>query len=511
MVASSTGTFHPALQVVATFGSPMSQPHRLSKSRFMSGRQCMLRLWNEWFHRDLATPADAATQARFDEGNDVGELARKRFPGVLVAADHRQSAAALADTNRLVADPTVSAIHEAAFEHQGAFVRVDTLVRRKGAWDVIEVKSVLEVEAKHRMDAAYQGWVVAGAGLPVGSISVMALNKEYRYQGGDLDLVSLFRLEDITAEAKALVPCIEADLIRFQALLQQPEAPAVLPGVHCSTPYPCPFFAHCTRHWPSVPDPVDWLPGFGPARCLPLHAAGSHSMADLPLVELNARQVQVVACHQKNQPWVSDAITEALQDFEPPIHFLDFETFAPALPRLMGTGPREKVPVQWSCHTMLKEGLVTHREFLAEGDSDPREAFALSLLEAVETEGRICVYSPYEKGVLSRLAVSLPHLAPGLIALVNRLVDLLPIVKEHIYLPAFQGSYSIKEVLPALVPGFDYSHLEVHDGLQAGVVFARMLDETNPAAKQALRDNLLAYCGQDTLAMVKIRAALKSF
>ncbi len=489
----------------------MSPHPRLSKSRFMSGRQCTLRLWNDWFRRELATPVDPSSQARFDEGNEVGELARKRFPGVLVAADHRHSDGALAETARLLADPTVEAVHEAAFEHQGAFVRVDILARRNGAWDVIEVKSVLDVDETHRMDAAYQGWVVAGAGLPVGSISVMALNREYRYQGGDLNLAGLFRIEDITTEAAALVPLIEADLFRFQALLQQTSAPDVAPGRHCASPYECPYLAYCTRHWPAVPDPVDWLPGFGSAKCLPLHAASTHRMVDLPLESLTAQQFQVVACHRDNQPWVSEGLREALRPFAPPIHFLDFETFAPAVPRLIGTGPREIMPVQWSCHTMAVEGQLTHREFLAEGLANPREAFATSLLKALEAEGSICVYSPYEQGVLRRLADSLPHLAPDLRALMTRLVDLLPLIRENLYLPAFQGSYSIKKVLPALVPGFDYSQLQIQDGLQAGIAFAKMLDESDSLARQAIRNDLLTYCGQDTLAMVKIREAMKSF
>ena len=79
-----------------------------------------------------------------------------------------------------------------------------------------------------------------------------------------------------------------------------------------------------------------------------------------------------------------------------------------------------------------------------------------------------------------------------------RLVDLLPIIKENIYLPAFHCSYSIKKVLPALVPGFDYSQLQVEDGLQAGVAFARMLGEPDSVARQAIRNGLLTYCRQDT-------------
>ena len=486
----------------------MTRPPRLSKSRFMSGRQCVLRLWNDCFHRDLATPADAETQASFDEGNRVGELARQRYPGVLVEADYFHPEEALAETARLLADPTVKTIQEAAFEHRGGFARVDILTRRNGAWDVIEVKSVLDVEEKHRMDAAFQGWVVGGAGLSVGSVSVMVLNRDYRYAGGDLDLPGLFRVEDITPEAEELVPTIEADLIRFQKLLQLAKEPDMPPGRHCAKPYECPYLAHCTRHWPKVADPVEWVPGIGITKYLPLHAAGTHSMTDLPVGELSARQLQVVACHRDDRPWVSQDLREALKAFAPPIHFLDFETFAPPVPRLAGTGPREFVPVQWSCHTMLEEGHLTHQEFLAEGLSDPREAFAISLLKAVGTEGSICVYSPFEQGALKRLGDSLPHLASQLRAITDRIVDLLPFIKENIYLPAFHGSYSIKKVLPALVPGFDYSQLQVQDGNQAGIAFAKMLDEVNPVARQAIRMDLLTYCGQDTLAMVKVREAL---
>jgi len=282
----------------------------------------------------------------------------------------------------------------------------------------------------------------------------------------------------------------------------------VSPGRHCASPYECPYLAHCTQTWPPVADPVDWVPGLGPAKYLPLHAAGTHSMADLALAKLSPQQLQVVACHRDQRPWVSPGLRSALQPFAPPLHFLDFETFAAAVPVLMGTGPREIIPVQWSCHTMLAEGTLTHQEFLAEGLSDPREAFAASLIKATEREGNICVYSPYEKGVLNRLALSLPHLSPELRALIDRLVDLHPVIVENIYLPAFHGSYSIKDVLPALVPGFDYSQLQVQDGNQAGVTFARMLDETDPAAREAIRNDLLEYCGQDTMAMVKIREAM---
>ena len=109
---------------------PLLKTPRLSKSKFLSGLQCHKRLFLEVHHPSLATKPDAATQAMFDMGTEVGELARSRFPGgVLVTAGYRQTEAALAQTAALVQDLTVKAIFEAAFLHAGVLIRADVLER----------------------------------------------------------------------------------------------------------------------------------------------------------------------------------------------------------------------------------------------------------------------------------------------------------------------------------------------------------------------------------------------
>jgi hypothetical protein len=109
---------------------PLPKAPRLSKSKFLSGLQCHKRLYLEVHHPSLATKPDAETQAMFDMGTEIGELARSRFPGgTLVTAGYRQSEAALAQTAALVQDPTVPAIFEAAFLHDGVLIRADVLER----------------------------------------------------------------------------------------------------------------------------------------------------------------------------------------------------------------------------------------------------------------------------------------------------------------------------------------------------------------------------------------------
>ena len=104
--------------------------YRLSKSRYLAGLQCHKRLFLEIHRPDLATPPDAATQAILDMGTDLGAWARRRFPGGrLVTAGYRQSREALEQTAALLADPSVPAIFEGAFQFNDVLVRVDVLER----------------------------------------------------------------------------------------------------------------------------------------------------------------------------------------------------------------------------------------------------------------------------------------------------------------------------------------------------------------------------------------------
>jgi hypothetical protein len=110
--------------------------------------------------------------------------------------------------------------------------------------------------------------------------------------------------------------------------------------------------------------------------------------------------------------------------------------------------------------------------------------------------------------MLNEAIRAMPHREWDLQGLIKRLVDLLPIVKHHLYLPSFYGSYSIKQVLPALVPELSYEALQVQDGNAAGRAFLELLGTNDPVLRQDKRNALLAYCGLDTLGMVKIREAL---
>lgn len=489
---------------------PLAKTPRLSKSKFLSGLQCHKRLYLEVHQPVLATKPDAATQAMFDMGTEVGELARSRFPGgVLVTAGHRQTEAALAQTAALIQDLTVPAIYEGAFLHGGVLIRADILERvltedgQPCGWRLIEVKSSTKVKDVHLEDLAVQSEVILGAGLTLVSSSLMHINTGYVYRNGAIDLNELFAIQDLSeavAQRRAEVP---KRLAEMSHLLLQAQPPVIEPDGHCHTPYDCPFWEHCTKDKP--PRWIHYLPG-SKQVVSQLTQLGVATIDEIPA----GTKLSPVQCRVKeNVEWVSAKLGHMLKAVQYPVHHLDFETVMLPVPRFSETRPYQALPVQWSNHIEQSTGEVRHEEFLHKDVSDPREILATSLLESLGERGSICVYSPYERSILEQLAAALPSLSPALSRIVSRLWDLFPIIRDHYFHPAFGGSYSIKSVLPALVPSLAYDDLVIQEGGHAASQYYRMVFvETDWVERAAIEEALLRYCARDTLALVELRRAL---
>ena len=479
---------------------------RLSKSKFVSGLQCHKRLYLEIHSPELATAPDEQTQAVLDNGTGIGELARRQFPcGVLVAFDHRNVALAVKRTRQLLDDPAVTVIFEGAFQFDHVLIRVDILERIAGTsyWRLIEVKASTRVKAIHLDDLAVQAYVLEGFGIALGGMHLMHLNRQYVYRGGEVDLAQLFLQEDVTNEVRPRLPDIPARLSIMKQMLLEETTPDVEPDSHCHVPFSCPFWEHCTAHkddrW------VFHLPG-GKRTFDKLVQQGIELIDHIPDdFKLSGVQQRMKA----NLEWIGPDLKSALQTIRYPVHHLDFETFMPSVPQYPMTHPYHTLPFQWSNHIEMEDGTVRHDHYLCVEQRDPREELAVTLLASLGHEGSICVYSGYEWRILTDLAEAFPKLRRELSAAASRLWDLLIVVRKHYYHPGFLGSFSIKAVLPALVPSLDYGDLEIQEGGLAPLLYARMIAaETTPREKTRICAALLDYCKRDTLGMLEIRRAL---
>jgi hypothetical protein len=484
---------------------------RLSKSRFIAGLQCSLRLWNDVYRRDLATPPDATLQTIFDRGTAIGELAQQRWPGgVLVGFKPWEREQAIAATQEVMADPAIPAIYEAAIEHQGVFIRVDIMARNGQGWDLIEVKASTRPEKEvFQNDIAVQHWVATGAGLTIHQAGILVLNRDYVYPGGEYDLDQLFTLSDATEHCLATAERIGQQVESFHHMLVEPEPPNIPIGDHCFTPYECPYYAHCSEGVEFPENPLDHLHRLHHTRRAELEALGIESIEDIPEdFNLNEIQQRIRQAIITGKPWQSDQLTEALNNVEWPLYYLDFEAFQPALPRYPGTRPYQAIPFQYSLHVETEPGQLSHHEYLHTETTDPRPALARSLLNAIDTHGSIIVYSSYERRMLNELATAVPELAEPLHAATERMWDLLPVIRNHYYHPDFKGSYSIKAVLPALVEGSDWSELNIADGMAAATAYEQTIADPESFEAREIFAALRDYCRMDTRAMVSLRKAL---
>ena len=485
---------------------------RLSKSRFVAGLQCVKRLYLECYQRDLADPIDPSQQAVFDSGNAVGELARQRFPGGrLIEEQYFEHSQAVESTRKILTDASVPALFEAAFTFERIRTRVDVL-RRSGqqTFDLVEVKSGAKVKAEHIPDVAIQLHVLEGMGIIVRRAYLMHINTDYVYQGGPYELEQLFSLQDVTDDAQAFMSeVMPSRLVKMWEVLHGEEEPAIETGPHCMTPYQCPFYGYC--HQEATEHPVEELPRVSSKVLDELKDSGIGDIRGIPsdFPGLTPTQQRVRDSVAAEQPFISSDLASRLREVRFPVSFLDFETFNPALPAYVGTRPYQVIPFQWSLHVRDSSGQLSHESFLNEDSEDPRRAFVTSLLDTVPPHGTIVVYSGYEQAIMQQLAVTLPEFAERLLALCGRTFDLLKLVRENYYHPMFHGSYSIKSVLPALVPEMGYGDLEIQHGSMAAIGFARMIAPDTPISEKAkVKEALFAYCQRDTEAMVRVFAVL---
>jgi hypothetical protein len=499
------------LDPVSRTPSRPEQP-RLSKSRFVAGWQCPKLLW--WtVHEPQAgeLQPDKVLQDLFDQGRLVGERARAEWPGgVLIEGDHRDPDRV--PRTRATIESGAPVIFEACFEADGVFCAVDVLEKRAGGWTLIEVKSSTEVKDYHLPDVAVQAHVARRSGLDVARIEVMHLNSQHRHP----DQGPLFVREDVTARVQPIIHEVTTRIAEQRAALNGP-LPDHPVGPHCwyrGSDKLCPFWGRC---WPEDPDHIGNLYNVGPSRMWSWMHQSVHRMSDLPATaKLNDRQRRQLRAQREGKLIVERGLAEAIRPAVEArrLGFLDFETVGRAIPPWEGLGPWRQTAAQFSYHERGPDGEVSHREFLAEGPEDPslppddpREPLARAMLDAAAHADLVVMYTGFESTRVKELAEHLPHLAEPLLALRNKLWDLLPVVADHVYHPDFQGSFSLKRILTPLVPELSYRDLVIVDGRVASVEIARLLFVSGripKAERDRTRRDLLEYCERDTFATVRL-------
>lgn len=482
----------------------------LSKSTFIRGLQCEKSLYLYKHHFKLRDETPAQLQAIFNQGNNVGLLAQELFPNGVDASppEHFKMQESVFKTQDFIANGE-SIIYEATFQYNGILAALDILVKEDEGWKAYEVKSSTSVSDTYVNDAAIQYYTIVNSGIDLKDISIVYINNQY-IKNGSLNIQELFTIESVFDRVQEVLPNIPDQVEKLKQVIKQESTPNIDIGPHCDNPYSCDFKGHCWKHIPDYS--IFDISNLWTSKKFQLYNQGITTFNQINLDDnpLNANQLLQVKSELNNTSYIhQENISAFINDLNFPLYFLDFETMATAIPIYDKTRPYQQFVFQYSLHILPEEnGILKHNEYLAETTTyvDPRIGFVKQLITDCGNSGDIVVYNiGFERGKLNDLIELLPQYTNEINNIINRLKDLMiPFQKRWYYTPAMKGSYSIKYVLPALVPKLSYQDLEIKKGGTASTIFAQMASGEFTGNYEKTRKDLLEYCKLDTYAMVKI-------
>lgn len=485
-----------------------------SKSLYTRGLQCQKSLWLKKKKPEVLSAPDPQRVAIFSNGNDVGALAYSLFPnGKEIKFDGSSFEQKIKQTKEWI-EQGESVIYEATFNYDDTLVMVDILVIKEGKVHIYEVKSSTSVKEVYKHDVSIQYYVLNGLGYEVESANVVHINSDY-VRGDELDLSEFFSIVDISEIVKEKQKDIPQRLNEFREMLKGDE-PKMEIGMQCLSPYECDACEYCWEVQRKIPSySVFDIARLKWEKRFELYYSGIIKLEEIEDLRgfSEGQRLQILCERDPKITIKKDKIATFLSTLKYPIYHLDFETFQQSIPKWKGISPYEQIPFQFSLHIDYGDGRLEHKEFLAKEGEDPRRGLAEHLLEYIPQDVMLMAYNAsFERGVIRKLARDFEDLSKELHTLASNIVDLMiPFANKDYYHPKMKGSYSIKKVLPALVPEMERAYKDlglVHDGGEAMESYAslHLMEEKQ---REAYRQALLEYCKLDTLAMVKVLEKLR--
>jgi len=486
----------------------------LSKSLYTRGLQCTKSLWLKKHNKEVLSQPNESAQAVYATGDEVGGLACDLFPDGKEIPFEGTTFDEKINLTQQWLDDGLPNIYEATFKYDGILVMVDVLhINEDKSVEIYEVKSSTGVKDVYLDDASIQYYVLKGLGYDVKKTSIVHINNKYE-RGDKLELDKLFTIADVSSEVLELQANIPMHLKHFKNQLDKNTEPQVDIGKHCSSPYDCDAIEYCWKHIPDYS--IFNISRLRADKKFDMYQNGIIDFSQITNIDnfSDSQQIQIESEEQNKTIIHKSAIKEFVDGLSYPLYHLDFETFQQAVPKWKGIIPFMQIPFQFSLHIEEQNGDLNHKEFLAIEGIDPRYELAKRLVTDIPDDVTVLAYNMgFEKGVIRKLANMFDEFAGHLMKIHDNVQDLMtPFQKKDYYTPSMKGSYSIKHVLPALVPDMAkaYNDLNyVQNGGDAMQTYPRLSTMEDKEEVAKLREALLRYCELDTLAMVKVLDKLK--
>ena len=322
---------------------------------------------------------------------------------------------------------------------------------------------------------------------------------------------------DVTERVQRRKATTESEIERARVALGDPFTPGVCLCDMGTRGTRCPTFAHFHPDWPSG-DTIYDLGSVNRKTIGEAIARGVVRLADWPddIALLPRQRLQIDVLKSGVAHLDRGRIRHLLDGLRFPLYFLDYETFQTAVPMFDGCAPWAQVPFQYSLHVVEADGSVVHREFLwTDPQMCPVPPLVRQLRQEIGPEGSVIVWNqPFESARNREMAELVPEAADFLLDVNDRMIDLMDVVKKGWWVhPEFNGSASIKKVLPVVAPELAYEYLAIGDGAAASERWFEAVMGDPEALTGDEREEVFAalriYCRRDTEALIRILRRLE--
>lgn len=480
----------------------------LSKSQYMKFIDCPKRFWLYKNKYNQQTAQGAFQEHLFSEGKEIEKEARKFFPKAILNEYGWEDSLKAVERTRELMQQGAKYIFQAAFTYNDFVVFVDVLEKADDGYNIVEIKAGTEIKEEYLQDIAIQNYILKNCRVNVKHCFLMYVNNKYVKVSDDINLQEFFIKEEVSSNIAENTDeeTIKNTISAMKAFANQPEPVLENANFRKSACGGCEFHDYC---WKVLPRPSIYdLPRIG-TKAEMLREQGIIAAKDIPNGSLTSQNlINWVEVYKSGKPYVNaSAISSMIGELRYPLYYLDFETINFAIPKFIGTKPYEQIPFQFSLHIQATpNGELIHEEYLFEGKEDPRYECAKKLKEFIGPEGSIAAHhASFEKTCIKGLAALNTPESSFLSSLEGRLYDTEDIYKNYYLHPKFLGSSSIKYILPVVATGMTYKEMSIGNGVEAMVAFDKLYNGgMSSEEEKKVRKDLLKYCEQDTMAMVKL-------
>lgn len=409
------------------------------------------------------------------------------------------------------------------FEYKQLRVKIPFLHRNGDVWDVYFLFCGNRPKDDDMNFYCASTWVLKMNKIPLGEFRILHFDENY-VRGDSLSAHDLFKVtsmfyNDKGNPSKDIKETILRRMRNLEDTLNHMDEVLQLENVECTRQNKCTkknkcrFYDICFPNETMLPDD-SILTLVSSQYKYEMMEEGIETLAnvDFNRIEGSRQQYAQIMASKLGGLYVDEiSLRTWIEKIKMPITFLDFEWETYAIPPYKGMKPYDVLPFEYSIHILHEDGEIEHKEYL--GTKDCRRKLVENLIRDIPTEGTLIAFNAEgaEKIRIKEMAAQFPQRAQELMNLYTRMIDLsFPFMIGTVYDVRMRGYYSLKVIMSFMENQTGYHDLDIHQGMDA-VFQWRLLDrEIDEIDSQEIRENLSAYCGMDTYAMVVVFKWLKS-